>query len=160
MNDGPVPFSSLWVLVLTHCESRHTKWTRAIMTSITCVSLPELRCVIQTCSSCPVDPGSVTRVSHLYLGSFLLGASGSVRARVYILPGSQLAHSIQVGRFCTCGSTQVRTFTPGASVQQLAGANRTQLTVSRVLLALRAGRRRSSCRCCCCRPAADFMDHY
>lgn len=40
---------------------------------------------------------------HLNLGSFLLGASGSVRARVYNLVESHPSQLIEVGRFCTCG---------------------------------------------------------
>lgn len=44
--------------------------------------------------------------SHLNLGSFLLGASGSVRAKVYSLLDSHPSHSIAVGRFCTCTYTR------------------------------------------------------
>lgn len=45
---------------------------------------------------------------HLNLGSFLLGASGSVRARVYNLVESHPSHLMEVGRFCTCGSKKKR----------------------------------------------------
>lgn len=45
---------------------------------------------------------------HLNLGSFLLGASGSVRTRVYSLPASHPSHSMQVGRFCTWRTIKVK----------------------------------------------------
>lgn len=40
--------------------------------------------------------------SHLNLGVFLLGASGSVRANVYSLLESHPSQSMRMGRFCTC----------------------------------------------------------
>lgn len=50
----------------------------------------------------PEDISGGLTAPYRNLGSFLLGASGSVMARVYSLPGSQPSHSISVGRFCTC----------------------------------------------------------
>ena len=43
----------------------------------------------------------------LYLGSFLLGASGSVKTKVYNLPGSRPSHVTLVGRFLTCRNEQI-----------------------------------------------------
>lgn len=58
---------------------------------------------------------------HLNLGSFLLGASGSVRARVYNLVESHPSHLMEAGRFCTCGSKKKKK-KRRASCERLAAA--------------------------------------
>lgn len=47
--------------------------------------------------------------AYLNLGSFLLGASGSVMAKVYSLLESQPSHSSTVGLFCTWTHTHTHT---------------------------------------------------